>query len=281
MKDARTFTAAQMRAMLAHTYEPEGQPREWAVWYEATFGDPPRRCDAVAVNLWGSRGAKIHGFEIKVTRADWLVELRDGGKAEAAWRACDEWYVVAPAGVVEPAELPVGWGLMEPARTRLAVVVPAAQRTGIPDRDFWTRMIQRLYEQQRQERAKELEEYRRAFDRRAEQTANIHRLTDEQVALLRLGKKWREVFGEYEGEGWYGEQRGEPARIGRLAVGLVRGKREVVREIEDVTRSARALVGLARRAVQLARDARALDPKTAAVEREKAERKRRKWKDAP
>ena len=72
-----------------------------------------RTFDAIAVSLWPSRGYAIDVFEVKVSRSDWLRELKDPGKSEAAWGIGDRFWIVATAGVVEHAELPHGWGLIE------------------------------------------------------------------------------------------------------------------------------------------------------------------------
>lgn len=72
-----------------------------------------RTFDAVAVSLWPSRGYAIDVFEVKVSRSDWLRELKDPAKSEAAWAIGDRFWIVATAGIVDPAELPHGWGLVE------------------------------------------------------------------------------------------------------------------------------------------------------------------------
>lgn len=88
---------------------------EWALFHEVgeATGMAKRRVDAVAVNLWESRGLRIHAFEIKVSRADWLREVRDPSKADGIIRNCDHFWVVAPKGVVALGELPETWGCYE------------------------------------------------------------------------------------------------------------------------------------------------------------------------
>lgn len=54
----------------------------------------------------------VIGFEVKVSRGDWLRELRDLSKSEAWKMYCTHFYVVAPKDVVKPEELPTGWGLI-------------------------------------------------------------------------------------------------------------------------------------------------------------------------
>lgn len=72
-----------------------------------------RSCDAIVVDTWPSSGLAIHGFEVKVSRSDWLRELADPLKAEAFRRYCDRWWLaVGDPSIVRPGELPEGWGLM-------------------------------------------------------------------------------------------------------------------------------------------------------------------------
>lgn len=89
---------------------------EWALFFEvadATGARHNRWADAVAMNLWPSRGLTIHGFEVKVSRTDWQRELKDPAKSAPVQRFCDHWWIVAPAGVVKDGELPTTWGHYE------------------------------------------------------------------------------------------------------------------------------------------------------------------------
>ncbi|MEX3960119.1 hypothetical protein [Trinickia sp. EG282A] len=86
---------------------------EWALFFEvadATGVQHNRWADAVAVNMYDSRGLEVHGFEIRVSRADWLRELKDPAKSAPVQRYCDRWWVVAPDGVILDGELPPTWG---------------------------------------------------------------------------------------------------------------------------------------------------------------------------
>ena len=102
------MTASNIRRLMERKF---CQP-EWALFHEVAeaTGMAKRRADAIAVNLWESRGLGIHGFEIKVSRQDWLRELKAPSKADAIIRNCDHWWIVAPSGVVQPHELPPTWG---------------------------------------------------------------------------------------------------------------------------------------------------------------------------
>ncbi|CAM2175512.1 MmcB family DNA repair protein [Burkholderia latens] len=89
---------------------------EWALFFEvsdATGAQKNRWADAVVMNLWPSRGLAIHGMEIKVSRSDWLRELKDPAKSAAVQRYCDHWWIIAPAGVIKDGELPPTWGHYE------------------------------------------------------------------------------------------------------------------------------------------------------------------------
>jgi hypothetical protein len=77
------------------------------------FSKAPRTADAMAMGLWPSRGLNLHGFEIKVSRGDWLRELKAPEKADELVRYCDHWWIVVPdRSLVLDGELPPTWGLM-------------------------------------------------------------------------------------------------------------------------------------------------------------------------
>lgn len=79
------------------------------------FSKAPRTADAMAIGLWPSRGLYVHGFEIKVTRADWIRELRAPEKAEDIARYCDFWWLVVPDIKIAPIdEVPASWGILAP-----------------------------------------------------------------------------------------------------------------------------------------------------------------------
>lgn len=93
--------------------------------------DARRICDYMAINLWPGMGRgsgpTLHGHEVKVSRADWLTELRDPEKAEAFRQFCDYWWlVVSDKAIVRPGELPKGWGLMVAHGKSVRVATPAS-----------------------------------------------------------------------------------------------------------------------------------------------------------
>lgn len=101
--------------ILDHLQARRFAPPEWAMAREVTIrgraGD--RRLDAVAVNVWDSRGHTLVGFEEKASRADWLRERSNPEKADLAMASVDRFYLVASAGVANEDEVPASWGFLE------------------------------------------------------------------------------------------------------------------------------------------------------------------------
>ncbi|MGP4995508.1 hypothetical protein [Glutamicibacter ardleyensis] len=88
--------------------------------------------DFIAIDKYSASQAVI-GHEVKVSRSDWLTELRDLSKAERIKRYCTYWYlVVSDASIVKDGELPEGWGLMVKAGERLRIKHRAPKLTPVP-----------------------------------------------------------------------------------------------------------------------------------------------------
>ncbi len=121
MTAAQAWNTEEVRqALRARHMRPEGLrgPARYGFLEEvrnATGFDASRSCDAIALSFWPSDGLRIIGYEIKVSRADWLRELKAPEKAFAFARYCDQWWIVAGAAdLVKEDELPPNWGLLVP-----------------------------------------------------------------------------------------------------------------------------------------------------------------------
>jgi hypothetical protein len=115
---------------------------KYTLAFEVSMGT--RYADAVAICLWPSQGYNIQGFEIKVSRGDWLRELKNPAKADAMAKYCDRWWVITPPGIVKTGELPDTWGLMEVVEGKLNVVSRAEKREATPvNREFMVSMLRR------------------------------------------------------------------------------------------------------------------------------------------
>lgn len=110
----KRWTADQIVALLRQKYSGDAYAFVEQV-PNGTGMDKSRTCDAMAMSLWPSNGLHLYGFEVKVSRSDWLKEIQDPTKAEAFAAYCNQWWIVAPKGIVKLDELPATWGLMCPA----------------------------------------------------------------------------------------------------------------------------------------------------------------------
>jgi hypothetical protein len=146
-KKSREWTEAKVTDLLAARYKGTA----WAFLPKVRNGTGWRRAartaDAIAMSLWPSRGLHIYGFEVKVERSDWLRELNDPQKAEDVFGFCDFWFVAAPQGVVNAAELPKTWGLLEIDGRGLRVTVDAPLLQPAPvDRLFLASLLRKVTE---------------------------------------------------------------------------------------------------------------------------------------
>lgn len=93
----------------------------------------PRTADFIAMDLWVSGGLEIHGHEVKVSRSDWLRELKEPEKAAEFIPYVNRWWlVVSDPAIVGLGELPEGWGLMAMRGGRLAVIERAPRLEALP-----------------------------------------------------------------------------------------------------------------------------------------------------
>lgn len=194
MTDATKFTSQLARQLLAAKFAAP----EWATMFEVAprTGGGTRYADAVAVNLWQSRGHAVHGFEIKVSRGDWLRELKDPSKAEEIQRYCDYWTIVAPKGVVADGELPPTWGLLEMRVDRLMQVKAGPKLDAQPiTRAFFASLMRRGHEGLDQVSAEKL-----AAERTAMHASIAERVEREVKLQTRELRRLNEHISKFEQE---------------------------------------------------------------------------------
>lgn len=78
---------------------------------------PSAIADFLVQDTWGNCGHEhqrhpILGFEVKVSRSDYLHEIKNLGKSEPFRRVCTEWYMVVSDKAIVRDDLPDGWGLL-------------------------------------------------------------------------------------------------------------------------------------------------------------------------
>jgi len=182
-------------------------PTEWAIFRHvanATGGQKKRIADAIAMNLWPSRGLSIHGFEIKVTRRDWLGELASPEKADEIAKYCNFWWLVIPdLSIIVDGELPESWGLLTMGSgDRLTVMREPAPQPDVPTdipRSFLASILRKASESSVDElviKDAEDEAYKRGFEVGARTSQNDVRVKlDTLVSLQNRIKMFEEGSG--------------------------------------------------------------------------------------
>ncbi len=184
---------------------------------EGTGGAMGRRADLLAMGCWPSSGYVLTGFEIKVSRADWLRELADTTKADAVGKFCDYWYVAAPKGLVKIEELPTGWGLMEATEQGVRTAQRAVKRvTAEYTPAFFASMLRRVSQGGLCAEEK-LSEYRRGYDWAKDQAQAA--LDREKKATEENRAMWAKLHETVEE---FRKETGIPVASGRAAWGSMR-----------------------------------------------------------
>lgn len=105
-----------------------------------------RRADFLALRLWGARVGHLLGFEVKVSRSDFLQELRDPEKRVPLEALCSACYFVAPRGVFDVGELPEGWGWLEVRSSGLVMRREAKHRACATPVAVYHTLMKRLHD---------------------------------------------------------------------------------------------------------------------------------------
>lgn len=141
-----TLKAADVIAALRRMHGKNAN--EWAFFDELRVGtgytsakdkrvgklNSEQRLDAWAIHLWPSRGLLRRCFEVKVSRADFLVEMRQPEKRLSGLHLSNEFYFAAPAGLLKVHELPEECGLIEVTHdTATARIVKSAPHRDVED----------------------------------------------------------------------------------------------------------------------------------------------------
>ncbi|WP_336818967.1 hypothetical protein [Gordonia sp. MMO-8] len=98
------------------------------VRYSTSYGYASRIADYIVLDTYGD--SQILGFEVKVSRSDWLTELGDPTKSEKWKQHCHAWYLAVPDVSIVRDDLPSGWGLLAPDKTGKLVI---RRRSKLPD----------------------------------------------------------------------------------------------------------------------------------------------------
>lgn len=145
--DNKIITASDIEELLSNRFCPPAWAFIPQVRNGTGFLKTMRTADALAMGPWPSRGLHLHGFEIKISKGDWINELKNPEKGEEIAQFCDFWWVVAPKGVVNAADVPDNWGLMIPFGCTVKIIKAAKQlKPQKIDRLFLAAILRRAQE---------------------------------------------------------------------------------------------------------------------------------------
>lgn len=192
----------ELQALLSAKY-----PRDrYALFFDVPDNvgtDSRRRADAIAIGCWSSVGRLIEGFELKVSRSDWLREVANVSKADPFIERCDKWWLVtASPSIAKLDEVPACWGWMAATKNGLRVQRPA---TRLPHDDtkinrlFAIGLFRKMQESlvSSPEVAVLLRESRQALDKKVEEevTYRTHRLQSRTDELQKRIEKFEKDSG--------------------------------------------------------------------------------------
>lgn len=121
------------KEIVEHLRKRHPQP-EWSFFHELRLGSgfskkAQKRVDAWALNCYPSSKHLKIAYEIKVYRQDFLKEIKDPKKRQEALNLSNQFYFVAPKGVIRIDEVPLECGYIEiDENQRLKVVKEALWR---------------------------------------------------------------------------------------------------------------------------------------------------------
>lgn len=234
-------------------------PPEYAIFFEVRNGTgfarkTERYADAIAMNLYPSRGLEIIGFELKASRQDWLRELKNPDKAEEIGKFCDRWYVVVgDKDIVKPGELPAGWGLIVPRGNSLIVSTEApAKHAKAVDKLLVAALLRAAVNQSPSEKAIKTRvenEIKDALNRQ-ENNFKLH------IARYRKdADDLRKAITEFESASgvqisiWDGKRIGEAVRFV-----LNGGLKTMISDLGRISKTAREIHEQAQQAMELSKD---------------------------
>lgn len=127
---------------------------------DSTGFDSTRSADALSIAMYGTRGREITGFEIKISRSDWLRELKQPEKAEEIGKFCDWFYLVTnDDSIAKVEEIPTPWGWMVLKGSRLKVIKKPEKMKPLPlDRPMLCSLLYSVRQQCMAEIEKQIQE---------------------------------------------------------------------------------------------------------------------------
>lgn len=164
-----------------------------------------RWADAVVMSVWPSRGYSIHGIEVKISRYDWMSEMKNPAKSAAVQKYCDRWWLaISDETIVQPGELPDTWGLLVLKGGKMKCVTEAPKLTPEPLRVEFVASVLRNMAVADMEKIANVESkgYRRGLEEgQSEKKLHIEsKLERLQESLNEFEAKSGVKIGQYDGQ---------------------------------------------------------------------------------
>lgn len=235
------MNTAELKNLVAKRFSAPEYGLLWEVGNSTGFGCN-RHCDGLAMSLWPSRGLHLIGLDLKVSRGDWIKELKNPAKAEAIYKFCDRWYLVAgDDSIVRDGELPASWGLLKPGKagTLLDVVGATILKPKPPPRSFLAAIFRRATEQSLDTQVvkKAVAEARESLSKQmaadhARHTESEHKTARELQATIEAFQATSGINIRGDWQRWAGGQ--APDDVGRVVREVLNGHH--YRDREDLER---------------------------------------------
>lgn len=123
---------------IAKVLQSNRHSRDCWMWYEdlrtgTGYGEScEQSIDVWTMSAWPSHNYERIAYEIKVSRSDFLREIKQPNKRALALLYSNKFYFVAPQGILKPADMPPEAGLVEIQEGRAFVTVSAPWRDTPP-----------------------------------------------------------------------------------------------------------------------------------------------------
>jgi len=222
-----TLDLSSLHDAIRRRFAPPEHVLLWEVRNGTGYTKRERYADAVAMNVWPSRGLEIHGIECKVSRSDTARELKDPEKSASVQSYCDRWWLaVGDERFVAPGELPPTWGLLVPKGKGLVAKVEAPKlEAKALDRTFVASLLRSATEQSKPK--EQIEAQARALLeqwQKQEEATNRRALTsvERNLADLRRAVDDFERASGVRIDRWHGGNVGEAVRIVEALGGIGR-----------------------------------------------------------
>lgn len=109
------MTSSELIDILTRFYTRRNIPgaEAWVVFTELMDNMTSGRIDLYVMSIWESQGMERIAYEVKVSRGDFLRELKQPYKRSMALKYSHRYYFATPPGLIKKEELPPEAGLVE------------------------------------------------------------------------------------------------------------------------------------------------------------------------